>query len=137
MPFTTYLDTKLVSLLFSNTTYSIPTTYYVALFSTAPTQAGGGTELTGGSYARVAVTNNTTNFVASGSQPASGYQMVNGTAIQFPTATANWSTAVAAGIYDASSGGNLLAYGTLSPTISVTSGSTASFAIGALTFTNN
>lgn len=142
MPFTNYLDQKLMQLLFGDAAFTPPGTYYVALFSTAPTQSTAGVELTTStapSYARVAVTNNGTNWVAAGSEPSNGYEVVNGTAITFPTTTGLWPSTgsiVAAGIFDASTGGNLLAYATFSG-ITVQSGATASFAAGALTFTNN
>jgi hypothetical protein len=83
----------------------------------------------------VAITNNATNFPAAAAGSKS-----NGTAIAFPTATADWSAAVAMGFFDASSGGNLLAKATGSNFNSgnsktVQNGDTASFAIGAVTIT--
>jgi hypothetical protein len=114
-------------------TYVAPTTLYVALYTAAPTSAGGGTECTGGSYARSAVTNNLTNFPsASGGGPG---VKANGTAVTFPTASAGWGTVVAFGVFDASSGGNLLYWGTLTTSRAVALGDTPSFAIGALTVT--
>lgn len=81
---------------------SAPTTY-IGLFTAAPTDAGGGTEVSGGSYARVA-TAGLWN-AATGSAPAS---TSNASDITFPTATADWGTVIAFGIFDASSAGNLL-----------------------------
>ena len=78
--------------------------YYLALFTTAPGETGGGTEVSGGAYARQQVTFGT---------PSSG-TMKNSAAIEFPTATASWGTAVAWGLYDALSGGNLMWYGDIS-----------------------
>lgn len=123
-----YLEGKVLDHLLGRTTYTAPATVYVALYTTAPADAGGGTEVSGGSYARKAVTNDATNWPA-----ASGGSKANGTAIAFPEATANWGTVVAWGLFDASSGGNLLYWGTLTQNQAVNSGSTASFAIGALT----
>ena len=77
--------------------------YYLALFTTAPGEDGGGTEVSGGAYARQQVTFGT---------PSSG-TMKNSAAIEFPTATASWGTAVAWGLCDAKSGGNLVWYGTI------------------------
>jgi len=77
----------------------------VGLFSAAPTDASAGTELTGNGYARAAVANNTTNFPAA--NPA-----VNGADITLFTSSGNHS-AVALGLFDASTAGNLVAYSTL------------------------
>lgn len=123
-----YLEGKVLDHLLGRTTYTAPVTVYVALYTSAPTDSGGGTEVSGGSYARVAVTNNATNWPA-----ASGGSKANGTAITFPEATADWGTVVAFGLFDAAIGGNLLYWGELSQNQAVNSGSTASFAIGALT----
>ncbi|MCI4463680.1 MAG: hypothetical protein JHC30_05885, partial [Caldisericum sp.] len=113
-------------------TYTPPATVYIALFTVAPTDAGGGTEVSGGGYARVAVANNSTNF-----PPATNGQKSNGTAIIFPTATADWGTIVAVGIYDAATNGNLLFWANLTTARTVQSGDTAQFAVGALTFTED
>lgn len=138
MPFTNYLDQKLVELVFSDTAYTVPATLYVGLSTTTPAQTGTGfTEPAGSGYARVAVTNNTTNWVAAGSQPATGYEMENGTAITFPAATGSWGTVTYFGIFDAATAGNLLAYGALTTSQTISSGDTASFAVDALTVTLN
>jgi hypothetical protein len=84
---------------------SLPTTY-LALFTAIGTDAGTGfTEVSGGSYARVALAGDWN--AASGSSPSA---ITNSATITFPTPTANWGTVIAWGIYDASSGGNLLAW---------------------------
>lgn len=144
MPFTDYLDQTLNQLVFGDTAYTILGTYYVALSTTTPTQAKGATtpywnftEPSAGAYARVAVTNNTTNWVAAGTQPSAGQEQTNGTAITYPAATASWGTVTYAGIFDASTGGNLLAYGALTTSQTINSGDTASFAANALTITIN
>ena len=126
----TYAEGKVLGLLFGDTAYSIPATYYVAAFSAAP-GPGSNTELTGNAYARVAVTNNTTNFpVGSGSNP---FTLTNGTAIAFPTATtANWAPVVGIGIYDASTSGNLIAWCPIA-TATVVVGATLTIPIGGLT----
>lgn len=112
MPGTTYLNNKLLDHAFRNTTYTPPTTVYVGLYTVAPTQAGGGTEVSGGAYARQAAT-----FTA-----ASNGQIKNSTDITFPIATANWGDIVAVGVFDAATGGNLLAYTTPAVTKKVLSG---------------
>ena len=79
-------------------------TYYLGLYTVIPSDAGtGGTEVSGGGYARQAVTFGT---------PAGG-SMSNSAAIEFPTATADWGTANGWGLFDASTGGNLVWYGAI------------------------
>jgi hypothetical protein len=107
-----------------------PATLYFAAYTTTPSAAGGGTEVTGGSYARVAKTNNATNFPA-----ASGAQKSNGTTITFPQATADWGLIKGIAILDAASGGNLRAFADLVTNRQVYSGDQPSFAAGALVFT--
>jgi hypothetical protein len=88
---------------------AVPTlpTVSIALFTAVGTDAGTGfTEVSGGSYARVTTSGATWN-AASGSAPSS---ITNAAAITFTTATANWGTVIAFGLYDASSAGNLLAW---------------------------
>lgn len=86
--------------------FSLPTAY-VALFTAVGTDAGGGfTEVSGGSYARVATSGATWNS-ASGTSPST---ISNSATISFPTSTGSWGTVIAWGLYDASSGGNLLAW---------------------------
>lgn len=126
MAFSNYLERKLLDHAFRNVAYTQPTTVYVALFTTVPAGDGtGGTEVSGGSYARQAIA----FTAASGGAPAS---IPNTSLIQFPTATGNWGTIVGAGIYDASTGGNLLEMGPL--TASKTVGTGDSFAFPASTY---
>jgi hypothetical protein len=129
--FSDFIENKLLDLLFGNTAYTIPSPVFVSLFTAAPSDSGGGTEVTGGSYARVSVTNNSTNFPA-----ASGGAKSNGTVITFPAPTANWGTVVAFGIHDASTAGNLLGWATLTTNRVINSGDGApKFAIGDLDIT--
>lgn len=107
-----------------------PATVYVALYTSAPGVAGGGTEVAGGSYARAAVTNNPANWPAAAAGAKS-----NAAAVVFPQATALWGTVVAVGIFDALSGGNLLDFAPLTTPRTVNNGDTFSFAIGQLQFT--
>ncbi len=103
----------------------------VALFTATPSDTGGGTEVSGNAYARVAVTNNATNWPA-----ASAGSKANGAAITFPQATpAGWGVVTQFGIFDASTAGNLLAWGDLTASKTVDALDTVSFAIGALTIT--
>jgi len=111
MAFTDYLENKLVGHTFSNTAYTSPTTVYVALYTVAPTDSTSGTEVSGGGYARQSAAFTTTNNAAT-----------NASAIEYPTATANYGTVVAVAILDASSGGNMLAYASLAANKTIDSG---------------
>jgi hypothetical protein len=123
-----FLENEILDHLLSAATYTAPATTYIALYTAAPTDAGGGTEVTGGAYARVAVTNNATNWPA-----ASAGAKSNGTVITFPAPTANWGVVVAFGVFDAASAGNLLYWGLVTPNKTVNNGDPApSFAVGDL-----
>jgi len=98
-----YLETQFLNHVLRNVAYTSPTTVYLALYTVAPGEAGGGTEVSGGSYARQSVT-----FSAPAPDSSS-----NTTDVTFPVATGNWGTVVAFGVFDAASGGNLLYYETL------------------------
>jgi hypothetical protein len=131
--FSDYSEAKILDQVFGGTAWTAPSTLYAALYTAAPSDSGGGTEVSGGSYARVAVTNNTTNFpAATGTSPTTKN---NGTTITFATATADWGTVVAMAIYDASSGGNEIAWCTLTQNKTVSNGDTASFAANAFSMT--
>jgi hypothetical protein len=125
--FSDYLEDKVLDHVFGGTAYTAPTTLYVALYTVAPTDTGGGTEVTGGSYAR-----QTGAFTVSGTNPTTAS---NSAAIEYPTATANYGTVVAVGILDASSSGNLLAYANLDTSKSVTTGDVFRFDTGDLDIT--
>ena len=122
-----YLENKLLDHVLGGADYTRPATVYVALYTVAPTDAGGGTEVSGGAYARVTVTNNATNFPA-----ASGGAKSNGTEIIFPEATASWGTVVALAILDAAAAGNFLYWADLTTSKAIASGDTAKFAVGDL-----
>lgn len=124
----TYLSDAMLDHVFGEASYTEPTCY-AALFTTAPTMPAGtgGVEVTGGSYVRVALTGKM--------GAAASEQITNSSAITFATATANWGTVVAVGIYDASTGGNLLMAGLLTTSETVNSGNTFSFASSSLTAT--
>lgn len=101
-----------------------PATLYIGLYTDAPNADGtGGTEVTGGSYARKAVTNNNTNWPAA----AAGVKQ-NGAAITFATASANWGAVEAAGVFSASSGGTPKYFGDLDTIRTVNNGDAFSFA---------
>jgi hypothetical protein len=99
----------------------------VGLFTTAPTQSGGGTEVTGGSYARVNVT-----FGA----PASGV-ITNPSTVSFATPSAGWGTVTAWAYADAASAGNLLFFAAVSPSQTINTGNSVSFGASGLTVTGS
>lgn len=128
-----YLENRVLDHFLGGVASTAPATVYIALFTAAPTDAGGGTEVSGGSYARVAVTNNATNWPA-----ASAGAKANGTAITFPAPTANWGVVVAFGIFDAATAGNLYYWGAITPNKTVNNGDPApSFAVGDLDVTED
>jgi len=134
--FSDYAEAKILDYVFSGAAFTSPANLFVALYTATPTDAGGGTELTIGSlgYTRVSVTNNATNFPAStGTSPTT---KSNGTAITFAAnTTTDWGTIAAVALFDAASAGNMIAWTALTVPKPVMVGDTASFAIGALTFT--
>lgn len=136
-----YLENKLIDHIFRGTSFTAPVTLYVALFTTATDDASGGAEVSGGSYARVAITCNGTNWAntqASGTGVSSGTGGVtsNSSAITFPAPTASWGTVTHFAIYDASTGGNRIVHGSLTASKTVNSGDPApQFNAGALTVT--
>lgn len=137
-----YLENKLVDHIFRAQTFTAPTTLHVALFTAAPSDSGGGTEVTGGSYARASVTCSLANWAgtqSAGSTTASsgtGGATSNNGSITFPTPSANWGTVTHFGIFDAGSGGNLLLWGALTASKTINNGDPApSFAAAALAVT--
>lgn len=137
-----YLENKLVDLLFRAQALTPPATLYVALYTATPADAGGGTEVSGNAYARVAVTSSLANWAgtqSAGSTSASsgtGGQTSNNAAINFPTPTpSGWGTCTHFAIFDASSGGNMITWGALTTPKTINAGDTVSFPIGTLTVT--
>ena len=116
---------------FAGTALPVGPITHIGLFTVAPVDAGtGGTEVTGGAYARQAYAKNTTNWGGStGGAPSTIGNLV---AVTFPEATANWGTVKAWGYFTAVSAGTLLFFADLDTNKAVDSGDTAKFAIGAL-----
>lgn len=131
---TNYLQAVILKMIFQGVAWTPPATLYVALSTAAFSFSATGsamTEVVGGSYARVAVATNTTNFAnPSGGAPTSTSNLV---AITFPTATAAWGTVTSVYLLDAASAGNALYGGDLSASKAINSGDTATFAANALT----
>lgn len=121
--FSDYLESKILDHVFNGTPYSSPSKY-VALFTSAPSDAGGGTEVSGAGYARK---------LHSSWTAAPAGQTSNTGAITFAAAEASWGTVTHFGIYDAITGGNLLAWAAVGTQKAVASGDVVSFADGTLT----
>ena len=109
--FSNYLENKILLHVLSNTSYTSPTTVYLGLHTADPTDAGSGTEVSGGSYAR-----------QSFASTVSGNAASNTSAIEFPTATGSWGTIGWVGVWDNSTGGNLLFHGALTTSKTIASG---------------
>ena len=114
--FSDYLEDKVLKHVFTNTAYTAPTTLYVGLFTVAPTDAGGGTEVStvGSNYARQSMA-----FTVSGTNPT---QAVNSANVEWGTAASSWGTIVAAAVFDAASAGNMLAWADLTNNKTISAG---------------
>jgi len=120
-----FLENALINATLRNTTYTSVATVYVSLWTSDPTDAGSGTEVSGGSYARTAVT-----FGA----PANGVT-TNNADVTFPTATGSWGTVGYIGINDASTSGNLLYHTALDTSKAIDSGDIFKISSGNLSVT--
>jgi flagellar hook-associated protein FlgK len=120
-----YLENALINGTLRATNYTAPTTVYVGLYTSDPTDANTGTQVSGGSYARTAVT-----FAA----PSNGVT-TNNAAVEFPQATADWGTVGWIGILDASTNGNLLYHTPLDISKVISSGDVFKIAVGSLSVT--
>ena len=134
MSFGDFLENEILDHVFGGAAYTAPGTLYFAASSSDPGDDGStGTFPSGGSYARVAMTNNLTNFPA-----ASGGAKSNGVAIEWPVATADWlsgANLTHVAIYDASSGGNFLGRGAIAVPKAILNGDQLVIPIGDLDIT--
>jgi len=104
-------ETTTLQWLFTTTSVTRPTAWYLALYTVAPSDTGGGTECSGTSYARQSFT-----------MTVSGNTATNGANIEFPVAGSSWGTLVAGGVFDAATSGNLIAYGNLTTSKTIDTG---------------
>lgn len=124
--FSNYTESKLIDHILRNVAWASPATIYVALFTAVTdAEAGTGTEVAGGSYARQVAT-----FIADTNGLTS-----NAGLITFPTATGNWGTITHAGLFDAVAAGNAISVikAIAAPKI-INTGDIFRFPIGSLTF---
>jgi len=120
-----YLENALINATLRNTSYTSPAAVYLALYTSDPTDADTGTEVSGNAYARQAIT-----FGA----PSDGVS-TNSAAIEFPQATGSWGTVSYIGIRDASTSGNLLYHTALDASKAIATGDVFRVAIGSLSVT--
>jgi hypothetical protein len=111
MSLTNTYETNTLTWLFTTTAVTRPTGWHVGLFTAAPGEAGGGTEISGNGYARISAT-----FTVSGNLAT------NSGNIEFAAATGSWGTITNAALFDASTGGTMIAYGTLTASKTIASG---------------
>lgn len=120
-----YLENALINATLRNTSYTTPSTVYLALYTSDPTDADSGTECSGTSYARQSIT-----FGA----PSNGVS-TNSAAIEFPQAGGSWGTITHVGIRDASTSGNLLYHTPLDASKTISTGDVFRIAVGSLSVT--
>ena len=102
MSLTNEFETRTLQWLFTTGSPTRPTNWYVGLFTAAPDDTGGGTEISGNAYARESVT-----FTVSGNEAT------NDAALEWATATGSWGTITHVAVFDASTSGNMIAYASL------------------------
>lgn len=120
-----HLKNALINATLRNTSYTSPTTVYISLHTADPTDAGTGTEVSGGSYIRQSAT-----FAA----PSNGASASNAD-VTFPQATGNWGTIGWIGIWDAQTTGNMLYHTALDASKTIDTGDIFKIASGSLTVT--
>lgn len=137
--FSDYAENALIDHVFRTATFTKPATVYVGLLTAAPTDAGGGTEVTGGAYARVAVSSVDASWLgthgsATGVSSGTNGTISNAATVDFPAPTANWGQVTNFAIYDAATAGNLIIQSALTTPKTINNGDAApSFGVGALT----
>ena len=117
-----YAEKLLLDWMMTNGSATRPTAWYVALYTAAPSDSGGGTEVSGSGYARQAVT------FAAASTP--GGTTSNTGAVSFTAAGGSWGTISHIGIFDTLTSGNLLWHGSMTASKTIADGDTLEFAIG-------
>ena len=122
-----HAEALLLDWLMTNGSATRPTAWYVALYTAAPSDSGGGTEVSGNGYAREAVT-----FAAATSP---GGTTSNTGAVSFTASGGDWGSITHIGIHDAVSGGNLLWHGAMTASKTVNDGDTLEFSIGNIDLT--
>lgn len=122
-----YAEKLLLDWLMTTGAATRPTTWYVALYTAAPSDSGGGTEVSGNGYSRQSVT-----FDA-GATPGGTTQ--NNNTVSFTASGGNWGTIGWIGIFDASTSGNLLWHGAMTASKTIEDGDTLEFSVGNIDLT--
>ncbi len=128
-----YFENEILGYIFGGRSYTNPATYYVGLWTATLSDASTGStagEVSGGSYARVSVTNDSSNF-----DSPSGGATANTTLIAFPMAAASWGTVSYVALCDAATSGNIIAYAQLTSPVTVSQYDTVLFQPGDLDIT--
>ena len=126
--FTDFSESLVLNWLLTSGSPARPTSWYIALYTVAPSDTGGGTEVAGGGgYVRESCT-----FSVSGTTPTTAS---NSASIEYPEATAGWGTVVAAGVMTAASAGTLLAYANLTTSKAIDTGDILRFNTGEIDIT--
>jgi hypothetical protein len=124
MSFSNYLETEVLDHVFGGNAYTAPSTLYLGLYTAAPSDTGGGTEVSGASYAR-----------QSAAMTVSGNEATTSASVEFPAAGGSWGTITHVGVFDASTSGNLLAYGALTASKTIDTGDIFRIPAGSLDIT--
>lgn len=122
-----YAEKLLLDWMMTSGSATRPTAWYVALYTAAPSDSGGGTEVSGNGYSRQSVT-----FDAASSP---GGTTSNSAAVTFTASGGSWGTISHIGIFDASTSGNLLWHGAMTASKTIADGDTLEFAIGNIDLT--
>ena len=124
MSLTNTFETTVLTWLLTASSATRPTSWYLGLFTVAPTDSGGGTEVSGNAYVRKAVTFTVTGNTAS-----------NDGAVEWPVATGSWGAITDVAIFDAVTGGNMIGYATLTTAKTISTGDVFRIPVGDLDVT--
>lgn len=124
---TDYLENLVLKWAFTTNSVTRPTAWYMALFTAACGETGGGTEVSGSGYARQAFTPGLSGSVISNS----------GGQVQFTASGGNWGSITYVGVFDASTAGNLMLCGPLTTPRTINDGDVLTFSTGTFGFTED
>ena len=124
MSLTNTFETTTLTWLLTTNSATRPTAWYIGLFTAAPNDTGGGTEVSGTGYVREAVTFTVTGDTAS-----------NSAAVEWPVAGGSWGTITDLAIFDAVTAGNMIGYATLTSAKTIATGDVFRIPLGDLDVT--
>ena len=111
MSFSNTFETTVLKWTLTTDAVTRPSTWYIGLFTSDPTDAGTGAEVSGNGYTRKAVTFSVTGNTAT-----------NTASIEFDAATASWGTVTHVAVFDASTSGNMIVHSALTTSKAVSTG---------------